>query len=108
MAYFKTKFNRHTWQLLFLGAMAIFLLMMIYQLRTIFNPVLLALVLAYIFNPVVELLQKLKLTRTVAVFITYLLISGVIVATILILLPLVWYQFSILYENAFVGDANNP
>jgi predicted PurR-regulated permease PerM len=104
----RRRISRHTWQLLLLNAIAVAILVMVYELRSIFNPVLLAFVIAFIFNPVVELLEKLQMGRTFAVFVTYLLICGVIIATVLILIPLIGVQMNILYEKAFVGDATTP
>lgn len=104
----RRRFSRHTKQVLMLTMVGLLILVMIYELRSIFNPVLLAFVLAFIFNPVVETLEKLQMGRTFAVFVTYLLICGVIIATVLILIPLIGVQINILYEKTFVGDAKTP
>ena len=104
----KSKISHQTLQIAFLTLVAIFLLVMANKLSAIFNPVLLAFLIAYICNPVVEFLQKLHMSRTFAVFLTYILICAVVVATFLILLPLIGVQINILYEKAFVGDAQSP
>lgn len=98
------RISRHTRQILILLAVGVFLLCMLYHLRAIFNPILLALLIAYILNPVVNLLEKLHIGRTIAVFIIYLLMSTATVLTIVVVLPLVREQVYYLYQKTFVGD----
>ncbi|EPJ84198.1 AI-2E family transporter [Pseudomonas sp. CFII68] len=82
-----------------LGGVAL-LIALIYLLHPILTPFLVALLLAYLFDPVVDRLEKLGLSRTwgvVAVFALFTLIVG---ALLLVLIPMLAKQLLRLYELA--------
>lgn len=61
--------------------------LVLYRVRSVVAPLALAILLAYILNPLVGLLRKLKLSRTGATIIVYLLLIFVLVAIPSILIP---------------------
>lgn len=61
--------------------------LVLYRVRSVIVPLALAILLAYILNPLVGLLRKLRLSRTGATIIIYLLLILVLVATLSILVP---------------------
>jgi len=67
---------------------------LLYVVRSVLPPVILALLLAYLLNPIVERLMRLRLPRTLAAVLAYLmLLIGVAVGTS-ILVPMVVQQVS--------------
>jgi predicted PurR-regulated permease PerM len=55
-----------TWRTIFLASVGLFVLWLAYQARAVVTPLLVALVLAYILDPVARLLERRGLSRTVA------------------------------------------
>lgn len=68
----------------------------IYWIRSILIPFLLALVLAYLLNPIVEYWQKKGLSRTEAIVLTYLLLGAVVLIGGVYFFPLLWRQLEVL------------
>ncbi len=58
--------NPATWRTIFLAAVGLFVLWLAYQARAVVTPLLVALVLAYILDPVVRVLERRGLSRAVA------------------------------------------
>ncbi len=73
-------------RLIAVGAM-IFWGLILYQVRSVVAPLALAVLLAYILNPLVGLLRKAKLSRTGATIIVYLLLIFALVAIPSIVVP---------------------
>jgi len=68
------------------GAM-IFWGLVLYRVRSVVAPLALAVLLAYVLNPIVGLLRKAKLSRTGATIIVYLLLIFALVAILSIVVP---------------------
>ena len=83
---------------------AILFLVVAYDLRAIFNPVLLSLLLAYILNPIVTFLERKHIPRPITIFSIYILLTGLIVLCVMLVLPLIGAEISYLYEKSFIGD----
>lgn len=79
-----------------LGLAAILLMAL---LGPILTPFLLAGILAYICNPLVERLQALRLPRILAVTAVMLLVAGILVGLVLIVVPLIVEEASALTER---------
>lgn len=73
-------------------ALAVFSGLLLYLLGPILTPFLLAAMLAYMCNPVVERMQKRRIPRTLATVLMLVLLAGAFVVMLLILLPLLVKQ----------------
>lgn len=69
-------------------------LLLLYQIRVIFPPLVLALVLIYLLNPVVTRLQRARIPRWLGTIAIYLLFIGTLVAVISLLVPPMQDQLS--------------
>jgi len=96
----KTKIN-----ICILLAVVVFIFTMAYKLRSIFNPILLSLVLAYILDPVITLFEQIKVKRSITIFAVYIVLTAIIITIFLFLIPLIGSEISYFYRNAFEGDA---
>ncbi|WP_300730170.1 AI-2E family transporter [Pseudomonas sp.] len=72
----------------------------IYVLRPILTPFLVAILLAYMFDPVVGRLERFGLSRTWGTVTVFALFTVIVVALILVLVPLLAKQLMKLYELA--------
>ena len=98
--------DRHLWQLrplrdLFWIGLALFVLWLGYHLRSIFTPVLIALVLAYLFTPVIDLAERrCRMARplTISLILVVLLLAGLGLA--ICLGPVIVDQVTALIEAA--------
>jgi predicted PurR-regulated permease PerM len=68
--------------------------LLLYRVRSLLPPVILACLLAYLLTPVVDLFKRVRLSRTKATVITYLLLLLVIVLAASLLVPMVVQQLS--------------
>jgi predicted PurR-regulated permease PerM len=82
-----------------LGGVAL-LIAFIYLLHPILTPFLVALLLAYLFDPVVDRLEKLGLSRTWGVVAVFALFTLIVSALLLVLIPMLAKQLFRLYELA--------
>ncbi|MCI0995147.1 AI-2E family transporter [Pseudomonas corrugata] len=82
-----------------LGGIAL-LFAFIYLLHPILTPFLVALLLAYLFDPVVDRLEKLGLSRTWGVVAVFTLFTLIVSALLLVLIPMLAKQLVRLYELA--------
>ncbi|WP_420235008.1 AI-2E family transporter [Pseudomonas sp. ABY48] len=82
-----------------LGGVAL-LIALVYLLHPILTPFLVALLLAYLFDPVVDRLEKLGLSRTWGVVAVFALVSLIVSALLLVLIPMLAKQLVRLYELA--------
>jgi len=87
--------------------------LLLFRVRSLLPPVILAFLLAYLLNPLVEALMRLRLSRTKATALTYLILLIVAVVGASILVPMVVQQVSsinvallAIYESAleFMSD----
>ncbi|UVL82645.1 AI-2E family transporter [Pseudomonas sp. B21-028] len=82
-----------------LGGVAL-LFAFIYLLHPILTPFLVALLLAYLFDPVADRLEKLGLSRTWGVITVFTLFTLIVSALLLVLIPMLAKQLVRLYELA--------
>ncbi|WP_260961180.1 AI-2E family transporter [Pseudomonas citri] len=82
-----------------LGGVAL-LFAFIYLLHPILTPFLVALLLAYLFDPVVDRLEKIGLSRTWGVVAVFALFTLIVSALLLVLIPMLAKQLVRLYELA--------
>ena len=82
-----------------LGA-AILLCVFVYLLHPILSPFLVSLLLAYMFDPLVDRLEKLGMSRTWGVVSVFALFILVLMTLLLVLVPMLAKQFFRLYELA--------
>ncbi len=78
MEFFKTR----TFRVLLLTVAVIGLLLITYVLRTVFTPLLLAFILAYILDPLVTWFEKMRLSRAGAIAVLYTLGLALFVVTV--------------------------
>jgi len=83
---------------LWLGA-GLLLLWLLAKLSPILSPFMLAALLAYICNPLVDRMQQFGLPRSVGVIVTLLACTGILAALVLILLPLLIDETRIVAER---------
>jgi predicted PurR-regulated permease PerM len=71
------------WKVAFLGLLAVLLLVALYLLRAVFLPFLVALLMAYILNPVLNALEARKVPRLASIAGIYVVITGLLAAAVL-------------------------
>jgi len=69
------------------GLFSVVVALLLYQLSGILTPFIAALLVGYIFDPVIDRMERHRLPRTIAVVVLFLLISIAIVLTLLLLIP---------------------
>lgn len=74
------------------GSCLVVALLLVYLLAPVLTPFLVAGTIAYLFDPLVNRLQKLKLSRTVAAIIVFLIMATILVLMLLIFIPLLQQQ----------------
>jgi predicted PurR-regulated permease PerM len=84
------------WHWLTIVLAVILVILFIYWIRSILIPFILASVLAYILNPIVEYWQEKGFTRTGAIMLTYFLLGAVVLLGVIYLFPLFWRQLEVL------------
>ena len=87
--------NFKTW--LLLAALALGLLT-IYQLLPILTPFLISILLAYMGDPIVDFLERYKISRTWGVVLVFVLLSLILLLLSLVLVPMIGRQMVRLYE----------
>lgn len=85
-----------------LGALTFFLLIIIlafWWLSSLIIPVLVSIVIAYLLNDVVQKLKSWKVPANLAVHLVFLLFLSLLVFGLLVLLPLLWDQLALLFNE---------
>lgn len=93
-----------------LAASAVGVLLFMYLLRSVFNPFLLALALAYIFNPVINWMESRRVPRKSAVVLIFMLLAVTFVAVTLLVVPVIIgeaHDWSITVLGEEYRDVNN-
>ncbi|OGT20509.1 MAG: AI-2E family transporter [Gammaproteobacteria bacterium RBG_16_57_12] len=82
---------------------------LIYLLAPILTPFLVSAILAYLCDPLVDRLQRYKLSRTVAVVVVYLLLFFLVLLLLLVLVPVLYQQLVALIQSipAYLELAQN-
>ena len=73
-------------------------LLIFYQLLPILTPFLVSILLAYMGDPVVDLLERYKISRTWGVVLVFMLFSLIVLLLLLVLVPMIGRQMVRLYE----------
>ena len=73
-------------------------LLVFYQLLPILSPFLISILLAYMGDPIVDLLERYKISRTWGVILVFVLLSLILLLLILVLVPMIGRQIVRLYE----------
>ena len=81
------------------AVLALACLILFYFLIPILTPFMLAAILAYLGNPFVERMEKLKLSRTLAVVIFFILLLLILVLLIMLFVPMLEHQVSVLAQQ---------
>ncbi len=89
----------------FFGILFLSVVVLAYHLRSIFNPLLLSLLLAYIANPAVNKIEKWGIGRVTTISCIYVLLMAALSFSFLVIVPLIGDEVSILYQKTFVGDS---
>lgn len=82
-------FNRKTMRLVLLGAVFLLVLYLLYLIRGIMLPFVLAIILAYVLNPFVEALEEYKFSRTSALAVIYIIGISIVVGAFVYGIPIV-------------------
>ncbi len=94
---------RHTgvaaWSIVGVCAVAALLVWLIIQLRVIWPPLILALIIIFLFNPVVDRLERIKVPRAAGGCLSYLLLGGVLIMIGAAIVPLIRDQTAGLVEQ---------
>jgi predicted PurR-regulated permease PerM len=85
----------YRWMLLALAATGL----LVYLLSPVLSPFLAAAILAYICNPLVDRLERLKLGRTLSTMAVMLLLAGVFLLLLLIVLPLLQKELLLIAQR---------
>lgn len=86
-------------KLMLLGFLAIAGIWLVWRLGAILSPFLLAVVMAYICNPLVGWMEQRRVPRTVATLLTMLLLLTLIAGLLLVLVPLVQHETQLFIER---------
>jgi len=94
----------------FLGIVCVGIVLAGYGLRKVFNPLLIALMIAYILNPVANWLENRRIRRALAVTLIYVLVLAPCVAGLIFVGTLVWADAkklpSVLFTEEVYEDVN--
>ena len=88
--------DRHKWQLM---ALIVGLSFLLWLLGPVLTPFVIAALLAYLGDPLVDWLERLRLSRSGAVAIVFVLMTLVLVGVVLLLIPLLERQISAFIEQ---------
>lgn len=94
---------RHTgvaaWSIVGVCGVAALLVWLIILLRAIWPPLIFAMIIVFLFNPAVDLLERYKVPRVVGGCLSYLLLGGVLVLIGALIIPLIRDQAADLVEQ---------
>ncbi|MCS4485382.1 AI-2E family transporter [Staphylococcus americanisciuri] len=78
-------------------------------LNTIAAPIIVALILYYLFNPIINILERYHIKRVWGIILLFLGIIGLITLAVNLLIPVVTYQFDRLIHNfpSYINKATN-
>jgi predicted PurR-regulated permease PerM len=87
------------WSIVGILVLAVFGVLLLYQVRAVFPPLVLALAIIFLLNPIVSRLQRLRINRVVSTIGIYLVVLTVIGLTIAAITPLLQRQFADLIDR---------
>lgn len=91
------------WKILILAALAVLAILLAYHLRAIFMPLLVALLLAYILNPLLTLLEKRGVPRLASIVGLYAVLGLLLTALALTAVPAAFDQARSFVHDTFTG-----
>jgi predicted PurR-regulated permease PerM len=94
------------WKIAFLVALALGVLYLAYTLRAVFLPLLVALLLAYVLNPVLIALERRKVPRKASIAGVYVVLLGVMALAAFVAVPGAFGQATDFVRDTFLGE--NP
>lgn len=94
------------WKIAILTVLAVGIIGLAYYLRAVFLPPLVALLLAYILNPVLAALERRKVPRMASIAGIYVVLLGVLSVVVFWAVPRAFGQASDFVKDSFLGD--NP
>ncbi|MCK9385369.1 MAG: AI-2E family transporter [Nevskia sp.] len=80
-------------------ATGVALLLLFYLLGPILSPFVVSAIFAYLGDPLVDRLERLRLSRTAAVGVVFVVVSGLIFLALLLVVPLLQQQILLLVQN---------
>src|SRR3972149_5930806 len=95
---------RRAWLSLFLVALLCGFVVLAYHLRAIFTPLLVALGIAYMVNPLVTWLETKRVSRTASIVGLYAVALGGIAMALLFVVPALVIQGTDFFEETLVGE----
>jgi len=94
------------WKIATLSAIALAVIALTYYLRAVFLPPLVALLLAYIFNPVIQALERRNVPRMASIAGIYVMLLGLLSIVIFWAVPSAFAEASDFVKDTFLGE--NP
>ena len=82
------------WRWIFAGTCLLLAMLLLFMVRTILGPFILAFILAYLLNPLVVALERHKVSRKTAILIVFGLIIVVVITIVLLVLPTLYNELS--------------
>lgn len=79
-------------KIFFIIILLLCLIFLLYYYSKIFSPIILALILAYIFTPIIDFFEKLKIKREIIIFIFTVILILIIVLILIAIIPAIFQQ----------------
>ena len=92
------------WKVGFLVALGVGLLVLAYTLRSVFIPVLVALLLAYVLNPLVTMLERRRVPRLLSIAAVYAVLLGMVALVAFWAVPAAVRQGTAFVQDIFVKE----
>lgn len=92
------------WKIATLAALSFVVLALAYYLRSVFLPFLVALLLAYVLNPVIVFLEKKKVPRMASIAGVYAVLVGAVAAIVLWAVPAAFREGTDFVKVTFMGE----
>jgi len=85
---------RKPWRWIFTGTCLFLAMLLIFKVRTILGPFFLAFIFAYLLNPLVEGLERHRISRKRSILIVFSVIIAVVITIIFLILPTLYNELS--------------
>ncbi len=82
------------WRWIFTGTCLILAMLLLFRVRTVLGPFFLAFVLAYLLNPLVEALERHRISRKRSILIVFSLIIALVFTIVFLVLPTLYIELS--------------
>ncbi|TGE34178.1 AI-2E family transporter [Desulfosporosinus sp. Sb-LF] len=86
--------NHKNWKWIFVGICLLLGMLLLFKVRTILGPFFLAFVLAYLLDPLVEVLERHGISRNRSIAIIFILIIAILATTVFLVLPIIYNELS--------------